>query len=75
MFPEKKKVLPDGDSGKTFIPFHAGSNVMLNLALVPLNTKESDKSLCLASASASNELPKDVYRLLNFSSILSDILQ
>ena len=57
------------------LSFHARSNVMLNLALGPLNTKESDKSLCLASASASNELQKDVYRLLNFSSMLSDILQ
>ena len=40
------------------LSFHARSNVMLNLALGPLNTKESDKSLCLASASASNELQK-----------------
>lgn len=50
-------------------------NVILNFALVPLNTKESERSLCLASDNASSELQKDKNRLLNFSSILPDILQ
>ena len=59
----------------SFITFHAKSNVILNLALVPLSTKESDKSRCFASARESSEFLNDSNLLINFSSILFYILQ
>ena len=57
------------------VTFHAKSNVILNLALVPLSTKESDKSRCFASARESSEFLNDSNLLINFSSILFYILQ
>ena len=48
-FPED---LPRGTRNKTC------DRIILNFALVPLSTKESVRSLCLASASASSELQK-----------------
>ena len=42
---------------------------MLNLALVPLKTNESERSLCLASANASSELQKDL-KLIKLMQIL-----
>ena len=60
---------------REFITFYDKSNVMLNFALVPLSTKESERSRCLASANESSELQKDRKRLLNFSSIFFNILQ
>ena len=43
---------------REFITFHDKSNVMLNFALVPLSTKESERFRCLASANESSELQK-----------------
>ena len=46
---------------------------MLNLALVPLKTNESERSLCLASANASSELQKDLKRLSNFDTLSDEV--
>ena len=70
-----KSVIPIFLTRISFITFHARSKVILNLALVPLNTKESVISRSLASEREDREFLKDSYLFVNFSSILFYVLQ